>query len=339
MIGIKNFKKNQKMKQLSTIEIPANNSVGLEYYKADDRLTEAVNIALVAERPLLLMGEPGVGKTALAKALAYSLHGEKYGDYFFEWNIKSQSKAKEGLYRFDALKRLQDAQAQKLIDESDAATFYNRYIQLGELAKAFEKADKNPDKSVVVLIDEVDKADVDFPNDLLLELDKATYTITETNTKREFKHKPLVIITSNQEKELPVAFLRRCIFHYIEMPDEAALLHILESRVLKLQSQSNDKQPRVSDTFLQKVVDIFTKIRSSMDNSFLQNEKKITTAELIDWFNVLYFNLGRTPEKDLEKRLENALNALENNENADLPYYQTLLKSRAMYHKIINRNA
>jgi MoxR-like ATPase len=328
--------------QLSTIEIPVENSVGLEYYKADDKLTEAVNIALIAERPLLLMGEPGVGKTALALALAYTLHhGNKdYAHYFFQWNVKSQSKAKDGLYRFDALKRLRDAQGQgnDLIDEGDVAKFHDRYIQLGELAKAFEKANENPDKPVVVLIDEVDKADVDFTNDLLLELDKATYEITETNTKKTFKHKPIVIITSNQEKELPVAFLRRCIFHYIEMPDEQALMNILKNRLEKLNStKKQDNEVPVSDSFLQKVIAIFTQLRKSMDHSFLQNEKKITTAELIDWFNVLYFNLGRTAEKDLEAMLENALTALKDNENADIPYYQTLLKSRAMYYKIINR--
>lgn len=321
------------MKQLSTIEIPVNNQAGLEYYKADDRLVEALNIALITQRPLLLMGEPGVGKTRLAQALAYSLHTDNYKSYLFQWNVKSQSKAKDGLYRFDALKRLRDAQANQLIDEKDAQKFHDHYIRPGELGKAFEKANENADKLAIILIDEIDKADVDFPNDLLLELEKSTYEITETGVSKTFEHRPIVIITSNQEKELPVAFLRRCIFHYIEMPDEKALLNILQNRLQKL--TANQNSATVPITFLEKAVQIFTKILNTMDNAFLQNEKKITTAELIDWFNVLFFNLNMKASDELEEILENAIKALDNNESAAIPYYQALLKSRESYYKII----
>ena len=182
-----------------------------EYISTSD-LTVAVNASIALEKPLLVKGEPGTGKTELARQVASSLNLE-----IIEWNIKSTTKAQQGLYEYDAVSRLRDSQLGESIRDID------KYIRKGKLWEAFEKK-----KKVVLLIDEIDKADIEFPNDLLQELDKMEFYVYETGQIVRAKKRPIVIITSNNEKELPEAFLRRCFFHYIQFPDLETLKKIVE---------------------------------------------------------------------------------------------------------------
>ena len=182
-------------------------------YIADQSLTDSVNIAAALERPLLIKGEPGTGKTMLAQAVAESL-----GMELITWNIKSTTKAQDGLYTYDTIKRLYDSQFGE-----EGVNDISRYIRLGRLGEAFTR-----DSRTVLLIDEIDKADLEFPNDLLWELDRMEFHIPETGVTIRAKERPIVIITSNAEKELPDAFLRRCIFHYIDFPDKAMLTQIVK---------------------------------------------------------------------------------------------------------------
>ena len=185
---------------------------GTQNYVATEDLKIAVNAAVTLERPLLVKGEPGTGKTELAKQVANSLGLELY-----EWNIKSTTKAQQGLYEYDAVSRLRDSQlGDKKVEE------VKNYIKKGKLWQAFES-----DEKVVLLIDEVDKADIEFPNDLLQELDRMAFHVYETGENVTAKKRPVVIITSNNEKELPDAFLRRCFFHYIRFPDQETLEKIV----------------------------------------------------------------------------------------------------------------
>ena len=181
---------------------------GSRDYVASEELMASVNVAIALKKPLLIKGEPGTGKTMLAEAVAESL-----GKRLIIWNIKSTTKAQEGLYVYDTIQRLYDGQFGEAGVDDIA-----RYIKLGKLGEAFDS-----EEQVVLLIDEIDKADLEFPNDLLWELDQMEFYIHETKRTVKAKHRPIVIITSNAEKELPDAFLRRCIFHYIDFPDEALM--------------------------------------------------------------------------------------------------------------------
>lgn len=229
---------------------------GTETYVAGEDLMDSVNIAVALQKPLLLKGEPGTGKTMLAEAVAKAL-----GKRLIVWNIKSTTKAQEGLYVYDTIQRLYDGQfGEEGVDD------IARYIKLGKLGEAFDSEDQT-----VLLIDEIDKADLEFPNDLLWELDQMEFYINETKRTVKAKHRPIVIITSNAEKELPDAFLRRCIFHYIEFPSPELMEEIVRVHF-----------PHVQDNLLKNAMEVFYNIRAIRDI-----RKKPSTSELIDWVNAL----------------------------------------------------
>lgn len=239
-------------------------------YVASQELMASVNIAMALKKPLLIKGEPGTGKTMLAEAVAKSLNKK-----LLIWNIKSTTKAQEGLYTYDTIQRLYDGQfGEEGVDD------IARYIKLGKLGEAFEA-----EEQVVLLIDEIDKADLEFPNDLLWELDQMEFYIHETKRTVRAKQRPIVIITSNAEKELPDAFLRRCIFHYIEFPDKELMEEIIKTHF-----------PNVEENLMKNAMEVFYWIRDIRDL-----RKKPSTSELIDWINAL--QIGGIPAEVLMKEL------------------------------------
>ena len=229
---------------------------GTADYVATDDLTIAVNAAVTLERPLLVKGEPGTGKTELARQVSQAL-----GLRMIEWNIKSTTRAQQGLYEYDAVSRLRDSQ----LGEERVHDVKN-YIRKGKLWQAFEA-----DERVVLLIDEIDKADIEFPNDLLQELDKMEFFVYETGETIKAKQRPIVIITSNNEKELPDAFLRRCFFHYIRFPEMDTLRKIVEVH-----------HPGIKEALLTTALTQFYEIR---DQTGLK--KKPSTSEVLDWLKLL----------------------------------------------------
>ena len=229
---------------------------GSANYVASRDLMETVNIAVALQKPLLIKGEPGTGKTMLAQAVADAL-----GKRLIIWNVKSTTKAQDGLYVYDVVQRLYDSQF-GVQGVDDIA----KYIKLGKLGEAFSS-----DEQVVLLIDEIDKADLEFPNDLLWELDRMEFHIPETGRTVTAKHRPVVIVTSNAEKELPDAFLRRCVFHYIEFPDKELMAQIVRVHF-----------PDLDDKLLTQVLEAFYKIRQ-----LPQIKKKPSTSEIIDWIQAL----------------------------------------------------
>jgi MoxR-like ATPase len=247
---------------------------GTDAYVATEDLTIAVNASVTLERPLLVKGEPGTGKTELARQVAASLELPN-----IEWHVKSTTKASQGLYEYDAVSRLRDSQ---LGDERvhDVAN----YIRKGKLWQAFEAETK-----VVLLIDEVDKADIEFPNDLLQELDRMEFHVYETGETISAKNRPVVIITSNNEKELPDAFLRRCFFHYIKFPDIETLKSIVEVH-----------HPGIKDALLTTALTQFFEVR---DTPGLK--KRPSTSEVLDWLKLLLAE-DLAPE-DLKRDGTNAL--------------------------------
>lgn len=229
---------------------------GSDKYVVTNELMNAVNVSIALEKPLLIKGEPGTGKTMLAEAIADALDME-----LIIWGIKSTTKAQEGLYVYDTVQRLYDSQ----FGEGNVGDI-SQYIKLGKLGEAFTS-----DKQVVLLIDEIDKADLEFPNDLLWELDKMEFYINETKETVKTKHRPIVIITSNAEKELPDAFLRRCIFHYIEFPNKEKMEEIVKVHF-------GDIDRKLSE----KALEAFYELRG-MDDL----QKKPSTSELLDWVQAL----------------------------------------------------
>ena len=227
-----------------------------ESYIASRDLEVAVNAAVALQRPLLVKGEPGTGKTVLAHEIAASL-----GYPLIEWHIKSTTKAQQGLYEYDAVSRLRDGQ---LGDER--VHDIGNYIVRGKLWDAFEA-----DRPHVLLIDEIDKADIEFPNDLLLELDRMQFFVYETRKTIVAKHRPVVIITSNNEKELPDAFLRRCFFHYIRFPDRETMEKIVQAHY-----------PDIKHELAREALNVFFQVRG-----VTELKKKPATSELLDWLKLL----------------------------------------------------
>ena len=229
---------------------------GTQDYVATEDLTVAVNAAVLLERPLLIKGEPGTGKTELAKQVASALRLD-----LIEWNIKSTTKAQQGLYEYDAVSRLRDSQ---LGDER--VRDVGNYIRKGKLWTAFEA-----DQKVVLLIDEIDKADIEFPNDLLQELDKMAFHVYETGETVAANNRPVVIITSNNEKELPDAFLRRCFFHYISFPNQDTMRQIVKVHF-----------PDIKEQLLTTALTQFYEVREQQGL-----KKKPSTSEVLDWLKLL----------------------------------------------------
>ena len=247
-------------------------------YVASQELMNSVNVAMQLQKPLLIKGEPGTGKTMLAEAIAASLDME-----LIIWNIKSTTKAQDGLYVYDAVQRLYDSQF-----GGEGVDDIKKYIKLGKLGEAFSR-----EQQIVLLIDEIDKADLEFPNDLLWELDKMEFYIPETKETIKAKFRPIVIITSNAEKELPDAFLRRCIFHFIEFPNADKMYEIVHVHY-----------PDMEQNLLDQAMSAFYWIRSLPDI-----QKKPSTSELLDWLQAMVYG-GIEPERVAQ----------------DFPFIGTLLK-------------
>lgn len=257
-----------------------NQTFDLDPYFPGVGLIRAVEVARLLERPLLLRGEPGSGKTRLAEALAFELHGALNSEVFMRWNVKSTTKAQEGLYSYDHLRKLRDVQNPKKTEEDIAKT---QYWELGPIGNAFAKS-KKIGPPPVLLIDEIDKADIDFPNDLLdvLEGRPKQFTIREAGEKIIAEQSPIVIITSNDEKELPNAFLRRCVFFYIPFPTYEELLRIARANLEKIQDS------RLEDSLIEPLVQFFRDLYKKMkDNP--NTDKRPSTSELLDWLRVVAF--------------------------------------------------
>ena len=242
---------------------------GTERYVATDDLRMAVDASVALQRPLLIKGEPGTGKTMLAEEVAAGL-----GKELIQWHIKSTTKAQQGLYEYDAVSRLRDSQL-----GDGKVEDIGQYIKRGKLWEAFIA-----DEQVVLLIDEVDKADIEFPNDLLVELDRMEFFVYETGETIKAKHRPIIIITSNNEKELPDAFLRRCFFHFINFPSKETMKEIIAVHY-----------PKIKKSLVQEALEVFFELREIPGL-----KKKPSTSELIDWLKLLMAD--EIPDEILKNR-------------------------------------
>lgn len=272
------------------------------YLPTDPGLVEAVNLAIFLERPLLLKGDPGCGKTQLARAVAFEL-----GLPFEAWYVKSTSRARDGIYTYDNVRRLRDAQ---LATTRQGLGRLRRkimpdlaYVKYGPLGRALTN-----NRRTVLLIDEIDKADIDFPNDLLLELDEQRFVLEEVSQKgnqfiqADSQRPPIIFITSNEEKALPRAFLRRCLFYQINFPDKNILIQIINARF-----------PQSDPELVEKAVTRFVELRKKMQDDKVETAKKVSTSELIDWFEVLR---NYSPQDEVLSQLDQTL-----------PFTTVLLKS------------
>jgi MoxR-like ATPase len=257
-------------------------------YVTSEPLRNAVNVAIALGRPLLIRGEPGTGKTLLAHSISRGL-----GKKLITWNVKSTTKAQEGLYVYDTVQRLNDSR----FGGAEVADI-KHYIKLGKLGQAFAAKEQ-----LVLLIDEVDKADIEFPNDLLNELDEMSFFIPETNETIKAVHRPITIITSNAEKELPDAFLRRCVFHYIEFPDAKLMEDIVRVHF-----------PDIKENLVRQAMETFYSLRN-----IEELRKKPSTSELIDWLRALI--AGGIPDEIVAK---------------EIPYISTLLKKETDHYFFVN---
>lgn len=262
---------------------------GSSDYVTSEPLRNAVNVSIALGRPLLIRGEPGTGKTLLAHSIARALDKK-----LIVWNIKSTTKAQEGLYLYDTVQRLNDSR----FGDKDVSDI-KHYIKMGKLGQAFSSPEQ-----LVLLIDEVDKADIEFPNDLLNELDEMSFYIPETNETVAAIHRPITVVTSNAEKELPDAFLRRCIFHYIEFPSQELMEEIIRVHF-----------PDIKDNLLRETMKTFYALRG-ID----ELRKKPSTSELIDWIKALL--AGGIPLEDISSRV---------------PLVSALLKKETDYEVFANR--
>lgn len=275
---------------------------GTDNYIATKELQIAVNAAIHLEKPLLVKGEPGTGKTLLAHEIAKSL-----GKPILTWHIKSTTTAQQGLYEYDAVSRLRDSQL-----GTEGVENIANYIKKGKMWEAFETTE-----SVVLLIDEIDKADIEFPNDLLLELDKMEFYVYELQKTIKAKNRPIIIITSNNEKELPDAFLRRCLFHYIRFPDRDTMQQIVDVHF-----------PNIQEELVQNALRVFYELREVRGI-----KKRPSTSEVIDWLKLLLLEKIQSEaiaNINLKEELPPHLHALIKNEQ-DLDLLYDILKGRRHY--------
>jgi MoxR-like ATPase len=279
----------------------------LPKYLPPDDLVEAVKLAILLERPLLIEGDPGCGKTRLARAVA-----DELGLPYQEWYVKSTSQAKEGLYTYDAMGRLRDAQLSR--DDPKYIKEDFKYLEIGPFGKALTS-----EITTVLLIDEIDKADPDFPNDLLLELDQKRFFVNEVTPRREYPKPgtevapPIIFITSNRERKLPEAFLRRCLYFYISFPTQEELEDIVR---VHFDSAHGDLLVKAVKRF----VELYDKMKADK-----QLGKSVSTSELIDWFQILY-SKSLTPDGQPDEALIQDM--LKRLSEPELPYFQALLKTK-----------
>ncbi len=360
----------QSLNRQQTIGRPGDDKPEILHpYIPDNDLVQAVNVALYLKRPLLLMGEPGSGKSQLARVLAHELYNQHsaqqeadsrkgfvqvedgpkmaltqdYREFYTEWNINSNSKAREGLYEYDAIQRLGDAQLLTRVG-SRSMIAKKKYITYGPMGQAIMNSTE--DHRMVLLIDEIDKADLDFSNDLLNELDKSSFTVVETGETFQAKISPIVIITSNKEKELPDAFLRRCVFHQINPFDEKKLKDIVRRRFFaSVLTKTNEEAENVladetGETLVKDATALFIKVRDRITASRASTgSKSVSTAEFLDWFGVLkhYQDLKKADEGELKmsagtldmvREADKLYN--DNKEVLAVPFRQALLKHSSM---------
>ena len=275
-------------------------------YIPNSDLEELIRLVQILKRPILLKGEPGSGKTQLSKAVAYEWYGSNYRQHYFEWHIKSTSKATDGLYTFDHVGRLRDAHFSKLDGNKTTLKDIKEYRSFGPLAKAFLTSTR--ESPSIILIDEIDKAGIDFPNDLLLELDEGRFTILETGEEIKALYPPVIFITSNDERQLPEAFLRRCLFSYIQFPENDQLKNIIRAHIPGLVEKHEE--------FFKNAIDRFNKLREDIKRD-AADSKRVSTSELLDWLKAFYYDLmisGKLESEELKnldfEKLKNYLPTL-----------------------------